>query len=55
VSSSIPIKRERNDPRNAGNAMNPRNEMNPANNQAHFVRVKMPAKIPHEIGHNMIK
>jgi hypothetical protein len=38
TSSSFPINWERNDPGNAGN------EMNPGNDQAHFiVRVKMPA------------
>jgi hypothetical protein len=47
--SSLPINRERNDPGNAGN------EMNPGNDQAHFVRVKMPAMMQHEIGCDKIE
>jgi hypothetical protein len=41
--------RERNDPGNAGN------EINPANDQEYFVRVKMPAMVRHEIGRDTIK
>jgi hypothetical protein len=48
-SSSFPVNWERNDPGNAGH------EMNPGNNQAHFVHVKIPAMMRHEISHNMIK
>jgi hypothetical protein len=48
-SSSFPINREQNDPGNAWN------EMNPGNDQAHFVCVKMLAIMWHEIGHDMIK
>jgi hypothetical protein len=48
-SSSFLINQEWNDPGNYGN------EMNPGNDQAHFVRVKMPTMMRHEIGRNMIE
>jgi hypothetical protein len=41
-SSSFPINWEQNDLGNAGN------EMNPEDDEAHFVRVKMPAMMRHE-------
>jgi hypothetical protein len=47
-SSSFFTNWEQNDPGNASN------EINPGNDQAHFVRVKMPAMMQHEIGHNTI-
>jgi hypothetical protein len=48
-SSIFPINWEQNDPENA------RNKKNPQNDRAHFVRVKMPAMMRHEIGRDTIE